>query len=335
MKQIRLSFCIPTYNYGRFIGETIQSIVSQYTDDTEIVIVDGASTDNTEEVVRSFQKRFPNINYYCGEKNMGVDRDLAKAVELARGEYCWLMSSDDVLKPDSIRAVIEETRNKHSVYLCNRTDCDRNLHTIKDKSWMPSQCNDQLFTFLQEEEAIEYFNAAISIGALFSYISCIIVERERWNSTSCEEIILESNYAHVFRLFSILQNGGDLKYINKAHILCRGDNDSFKKNGIANRFIIDLNGYDLLANKLYPKSASVRSAFKSVLRREHVWYMLPGLRSRIDDPKVWRELEKKFMDYGYSRINLSIVNSIGSSKYLMKLIRFGRRINGWIKGRYW
>ena len=56
MDDIRLSICIPTYNFGEFIGATLQSIIKQATDEVEIVVVDGASTDNTAEVVRAFQR---------------------------------------------------------------------------------------------------------------------------------------------------------------------------------------------------------------------------------------------------------------------------------------
>lgn len=99
----RLSLCIPTFNRAAFIGETLESIIAQATDDVEIVVVDGASTDGTEEVIRIFQKRFPRLRYHRGDRNMGVERDTQKAVELAEGNYCWLMCSDDVLKPGAIK----------------------------------------------------------------------------------------------------------------------------------------------------------------------------------------------------------------------------------------
>ena len=51
----KLSICIPTYNRAAYIGETLASIISQSNDDIEIVIVDGASTDNTADVVTSFK----------------------------------------------------------------------------------------------------------------------------------------------------------------------------------------------------------------------------------------------------------------------------------------
>ena len=92
---IKLSVCIPTYNRAALIGRTLESILSQVSGSIEVVVVDGASTDGTCEVVESFKKRFANLIYYRGiRKYMGVDRDMAKAVELAqRKRYCWLMST--------------------------------------------------------------------------------------------------------------------------------------------------------------------------------------------------------------------------------------------------
>src|ERR1700733_7939997 len=98
-KSIKLSICIPTYNRAAFIGKTLESILSQVNESIEIVVMDGASTDDTSEVVASYQSRFKNLVYYRGSTNLGVDRDMATSVELARGAYCWLMSSDDLVKP--------------------------------------------------------------------------------------------------------------------------------------------------------------------------------------------------------------------------------------------
>ncbi len=63
MNGIRLSVCIPTYNFGRFIGETLDSIVRQATEEIEIVVLDGGSTDNTTEVVEGFRDTFPRLRY--------------------------------------------------------------------------------------------------------------------------------------------------------------------------------------------------------------------------------------------------------------------------------
>ena len=64
MKKPLLSICIATYNRANFIGETLDSIILQLTEDVEVVIVDGASTDNTREVVESYVKNNTYENNY-------------------------------------------------------------------------------------------------------------------------------------------------------------------------------------------------------------------------------------------------------------------------------
>jgi glycosyltransferase involved in cell wall biosynthesis len=56
-----LSICIATYNRADYIGETLDSIIPQLTDNVELLVVDGASTDNTEDVVRTYTD--PRIRY--------------------------------------------------------------------------------------------------------------------------------------------------------------------------------------------------------------------------------------------------------------------------------
>ena len=56
MTDPRLSICIATYNRASCIGETLRSIIPQITEEVEIVVVDGASTDNTCNVVKSYME---------------------------------------------------------------------------------------------------------------------------------------------------------------------------------------------------------------------------------------------------------------------------------------
>src|SRR2546425_4758238 len=115
---VTLSFCIPTYNRAAFIGGALESIIREaagVTDEIEIVIVDGASTDRTERIVREFQPLFPGIRYWRRETNAGVDADILKAVELARGEYCWLMSDDDRIEPGALRHLLTQLESHRGV----------------------------------------------------------------------------------------------------------------------------------------------------------------------------------------------------------------------------
>jgi len=326
MSDVKLSICIPTYNFGKFIGETLKSIIEQAGDDVEIVVGDGASTDNTEDVVRGYQLSFTKLYYHKLEKKGGVDLDLDRTVELSRGDFCWLMSSDDVLKPGAIQRMLNEIKLGHDVYLCNRTLCDLNLKPITKGSWLSGRVSDQAFHFADKSQLVDYLNASKSIGALFSYISSIVVHRNKWNEIGYDERFTESNYAHVFRLLSMLKIGGNsLKYIKDSLVLCRGDNDSFLDKGLANRVLIDFDGYRHIGECSF-FDEDVRNAFKAVMRRHRNCLNLAGIKSAVVDDLKWNELKERISYYNYSDGELFVMNVLGQSKSLIDLLRSVRRI---------
>lgn len=330
MNGIRLSVCIPTYNFGGFIGETLKSVVDQAGDDVEIIVVDGASTDNTAEVVREYQKRCPRIAYHLLDKKGGIDKDMAKAVELAQGDYCWLLSSDDALKSGAIDRVLREIASGYDIYLCNRTECDRNLKPIHNRSWLSHNKGDAVFNFSSKSELLHYFSQAKSIGALFSYMSSIIVSRTKWDDIGYDGRFTGTNYAHAFRLFTILNNGGMLKYIKDSLVLCRGENDSFLQKGAAQRILIDIDGYQFLGLHLFNEEETLR-AFNAVFRKEFRWYVFAGVRSELTDIGDWGQIERKLLAFGYSRIELQIGRILGSSKFFVAVARRLRQTIRWIR----
>ena len=248
----KLSICIPTYNRAAYIGETLASIISQSGDDIEIVIVDGASTDNTADVVNEFQGRFENIHYHREKQNNGIDADLAKSVALAQGEYCWLMSSDDILAAGAIQRVLTEIKEGMEIYLCNIIACTKDMIPVRDLSWFSPKIADRVFDFSRKEVSIEYLVEAKSIGALFSYMPAVIVRRADWMSVNGAEEFFGSCYAHVFTIFSIIQKKCKLKYINLPPlVLTRFGNDSFSEKGFVNRLLIDFDGYIRISDKFF------------------------------------------------------------------------------------
>ena len=320
MSGLRLSVCIPTYNFGAFIEATLDSIVGQATDEIEIVIVDGASTDNTAQVVQKIGQVFPRLRFYRRHVNRGVDADLAKAVELAGGDYCWLMSGDDVLAPHAMERILGELKWGYDIYLCNRTECDRDLRPTRQRPWLARNCRDEVFRFMSSADFVQYFRKARSLGALFSYISSIITRRDKWLAVTPDERLTGSHYAHAFRLFSLLQNGGSLKYIRDPLVLCRGDNDSFAGDGMLERIALDLDGFELLAVRLFDERP-VREAFKAVMRREHVWFRLAGLRNGTTDINVWNAFERKLLAYNYSPGQLYFVKKLAAWPLILPLVR--------------
>jgi glycosyltransferase involved in cell wall biosynthesis len=101
-KRLRFSICIPVYNGEKVLGETLRSILSQSFTDYEIIIGDDASTDNTVEVVKKFQKEDKRIKLYTNRKNLGYSKNLERLRHKATGDILYLMGQDDILAEDAL-----------------------------------------------------------------------------------------------------------------------------------------------------------------------------------------------------------------------------------------
>lgn len=105
MTRPRVSFVVLSYNYARYIGETIGSILAQEGDhDFEIVIVDDASTDDSDEVIRAFTD--PRIRYIRHDKNQGHRATVTDGLNAARGELVARIDSDDRYRPCFLNTVV-------------------------------------------------------------------------------------------------------------------------------------------------------------------------------------------------------------------------------------
>lgn len=101
----RISFVVLSYNYARYIGETISSILAQEGDhDFEIIVVDDASTDNSDEVIRAFKD--PRIRYLRHERNQGHAATVTDGIRAARGDLLARIDSDDRYRSGFLNEVV-------------------------------------------------------------------------------------------------------------------------------------------------------------------------------------------------------------------------------------
>lgn len=95
IKNPKISIITVTHNREAFIREAIDSILAQTFKDWELLVIDDASTDNTENIVNEYILKDPRIKYFKNEKNLGIARTRNKGLELALGEYIAPLDSDD------------------------------------------------------------------------------------------------------------------------------------------------------------------------------------------------------------------------------------------------
>ena len=311
---------MPTYNYGRYIATALESIRSQSDARTEVLVLDGGSTDETPAIVGAMAQDWPGLRYVRQAERGGIDADMARSVELARGEYCWLLSADDALQPGALERLLQEFEAGHDIVLCNRLWCDDRLAPLRAHAWL-IHAGDASFDFADRSQALAYFNAAQSLGALFSFMSCIGFKRATWMRTAAPAAI--PNYTHAGRLFRMAHEGARLRYVSAPLVLCRGGMDSFRTGGFAGRLLIDLRGYRQLADTLFRDDPGAKAACLGVMRREHPLRRWFNARLQTPNRAQWAEVEGELRRYGFGRGELYMVRN---SRPLGKILTLMHRI---------
>lgn len=120
MKANEISVVIPTYNRSTTIKRALDSVFRQSIGKIEIIVVDDASTDNTEEIINELSKTHPELSYYKFSKNKGACAARNKGIELAKTNYVTFLDSDDEWHPNKIEiqgSFLE--KNDYDVVICS------------------------------------------------------------------------------------------------------------------------------------------------------------------------------------------------------------------------
>lgn len=114
-----VSIITPTYNHEKFIGECIESVISQTWPDWEMIIADDGSTDHTAGIVESYERKDSRI-HFIRQSNVGIFRlaeTYNKALSYAKGEYVAILEGDDLWNPDKLEIQMEGFLNNPEAIL--------------------------------------------------------------------------------------------------------------------------------------------------------------------------------------------------------------------------
>jgi abequosyltransferase len=293
----RLAICIPTYNRAEFLAPLLSSLLAQAGSAVQIVVSDNASTDGTQELLQSLSERHPNLGWSRTSSNEGPDRNYLRSVDIADAEYCWLFGSDDMPEPHALRMMLRALNaGQPGIVMCDRVWCDFGLRPLRLDRLLELR-RETLFGPQQALDLRSYLDQARTLGALFSYLSSIVVRRRLWNEAGPVEDFVGSAYAHSAKLLKMLQNGSTLLYLPYTMVRCRGDNDFFLEHGVFNRARIDFDGYSRLISQYFPGEPSHALALR-VMRREYSLLRLLDLVAKAS-PAECRELDRHLRDFDY------------------------------------
>jgi glycosyltransferase involved in cell wall biosynthesis len=108
---MQISIVMPTLNQGNFINESLKSIFSQSMPGLEVIVVDGASTDNTISTLQDWQKKYPEQFKWFSIKDSGPAEAINRGLDLATGEIIGWLNSDDLYQKNTLLKVIDFFKN--------------------------------------------------------------------------------------------------------------------------------------------------------------------------------------------------------------------------------
>jgi len=324
-----LSFCIPTYNRGLLLKETIESIINQTSSSNialiEICISDNASTDETKAIINEIKNNTPiKIVYHINKENLGADRNYLKVIEIASGDFCWFMGSDDTVRPGALNRVIEELKKNYDLLILNRNECDFKLNFIEKRYWLTPDVSDLTIDTSSKEELYFYLEKCTSLGGLFSYLSSIVFLKKRWQNVSFDESFIGTAYSHVYILLTILMEGAHLKYLSDGLVNSRGENDSFGTKSLAKRVLLDINAYLTLNNSIVTDDSAKQKVIR-VLKKELDYVYFDSLFSCIrvcsrSTKEDWDLLLNKLNLIHYYNKNIPIASNLFNNIIAKKLV---------------
>ncbi len=116
---MKLSVIVPVYNVEEYIYNCLDSLVKQTLKDIEIIVINDGSKDNSEAIIKEFQTKYKNIEYYK-KPNGGLSDARNYGLKYARGEYIAFLDSDDYTTYDMYEKMYDKAKEKdYDIVTCD------------------------------------------------------------------------------------------------------------------------------------------------------------------------------------------------------------------------
>jgi glycosyltransferase involved in cell wall biosynthesis len=126
----KITIITPSFNQGKYIERTIQSVLSQDYPNLEYIIIDGGSTDQTVDIIKKYER---HLKYWVSEKDNGQSHAINKGLKYATGDIINWLNSDDYLEPQALN-VIAESFNSDIDIFCGYANLIYDKNIIKKQT---------------------------------------------------------------------------------------------------------------------------------------------------------------------------------------------------------
>jgi len=205
---MKISICIPQYNRIEYLLKSLRMIESQTYTDLEICISDDCSTDDTVEKIAEFSKtyKYP-IVFHKFPQNMGYDRNYRKCIEMATGQYAFVIGNDDSIYGESSMAFLVDfliKNNLPDIGFCNMIE-ERTENTLIQRASK---------TAILGSDA----NIAMKYYSCFSFVGGLIYKKSTFDKYNTDKYD-GSIYAQMYLGVLIIASGNTLFSIKEPLVL--------------------------------------------------------------------------------------------------------------------
>lgn len=252
---VKSSICLAAYNGSAFIAEQIRSILSQMGPDDEIIVVDDRSTDNTTDIVRSFDD--DRICLFSNAKNLGVNANFEAAINRATGDIIFMSDQDDIWLPGRLDLMKESLLSgKASVVASNFRLVDAAARPL-DLQWCPD-----LKVEFDHQPVSNFFGI---MRGTRNYFGCTMAFRSELRTKLLPFPIGMESHDLWVAIYGIVDGG--LKHIEEATLLHRihGANASIISRSFSQKLYSRIQFMAQLLVAIWRACASPRSTYRSVM----------------------------------------------------------------------
>lgn len=251
----KISVIIPVYNGEGYIERCIDSVINQTYGDTEIIVINDGSTDDTENIL----KKYSNI-VLVNKKNEGVSRARNTGLSLATGDYVYFCDADDYLEKDAFEVLINEY---------DENDLLRFGHyVVNGEEKIEKKNNDDILAgvnlrFDDNEQILEYLISNKTEGHLWNYLFKLKIIKD--NILFDEELFYQED---VIFLLEYCLNIKNIKVIsNPFYNYCVNENSVTKNIESSIRNLSSI--------------AKLRHKFLNLLKKNNMMSLSPLLEQRF------------------------------------------------------
>lgn len=176
---MKISIITVTFNSGKTLHDTIQSVLSQSYSDIEYILIDGSSKDNTVDIIKEYESQFCGRMKWISEKDKGLYDAMNKGIRMATGDIVGIINSDDFYHQTDIISKVAEAFQYEAVEaiygdvrFVNPDNPDKTVRYYSSKNFSPKlfrygfmPAHPTFFTYRKYFEEFEYYKTDYKIAA--------------------------------------------------------------------------------------------------------------------------------------------------------------------------